>query len=510
MRNRRRSQMRIPAAMLPLLLLFSTPIPTPAAHAAVTGGAVTLTVLAPTAVVDVTGTHEGSVDALATRDQAGTEDDPARYVRLQGQDDGYVGYRTYTLPAGVAPSSVTTMTLAANVRGPTADSSPWTWGVYDWAHDTWVRLGTQDHCGGDAGTEQWPCDDPDPIPWKSVRWNVIHAPDASLADVVDAETGEIRIRIEASTTGSADLDTESLEVYSNSGEATTRWTPPVGTRWQWQLQGAPGKHPETGGIAVGICRPSFRGGDCVRPDVFDIDLYVDPSIAGRYGWELETAAVDAIHATGRHVIGYVTQGDAERWRPDYEQFVDFDARCGGCLLGNPFSHRFPDEYWANFSHGKGRFNFMVQMLRARTDRVAATGFDGIEYDIADTFAQGERVTGFRVDADTQLEYNTALAEMAHADGLSVALKNDGSQIADLLSYYDYAINEQCFQYDECAGGGYPAPAWRAFIDAGKPVFQAEYRLEPEEFCPKANRWGFSSIVKGFDYNLYELPWTPCR
>jgi endo-alpha-1,4-polygalactosaminidase (GH114 family) len=153
---------------------------------------------------------------------------------------------------------------------------------------------------------------------------------------------------------------------------------------------------------------------------------------------------------------------------------------------------------------------MLQMLRARTDRVAATGFDGIEYDIMDTFAQGVRWTGFEVDAETQLEYNTALAEMAHADGLSAALKNDGSQIAELLPYFDYAINEQCFQYDECAGGGYPKPAWRAFIDAGKPVFEAEYRLDPTEFCPRATRWGFSSIVKALDYSLFALPWTPCR
>jgi endo-alpha-1,4-polygalactosaminidase (GH114 family) len=493
-----------------LLLLLPTPASSPAAPASIAAdGPVTLTMLAPTALVDASGTHTGSVEALATRDQAGTADDPTGYVRFQGADGGYAGYRSYTLPSTVDPSAVTTVTLAANYRGRVAAARPWTWGIYDWTHDAWIRLGTQDHCGGDAGTEQWPCDDLDRTPWKYVRWNVIHAPDASLADVVDAGTGEIRVRLRSSTTGSAKLDWEALEVYSNSGEATTPWTPPVRTRWQWQLQGAPGKHEATGGINVAVCRPPFGGGDCVRPDVFDFDLYVDPSIAGRFGYVVETAAVDAVHASGRHAIGYVTQGDAERWRPDYEQFVDFDSRCGGCLLGEPFSRRFPDEYWANFSLGKGRFNFMLQMIRARTDRVAATGFDGIEYDIADTFAQGKETTGFRVDADTQLAYNTALAEMAHADGLSVALKNDGSQIPDLLPYYDYAINEQCFQYDECAGGWY-APGWRAFVEAGKPVFQAEYRLDPEDFCRKANRWDFNSILKARDFSLYAVPWTPCR
>lgn len=494
-----------------LLLLLPTPTPSPAAPASVAeDGPVTLTVLAPTAVVDTSGVHVGSVDALAARDQADTADDPARYVRLRGAEGAYSGYRTYTLPSAVPPSTVTTITLTANFRGSTAAAHPWTWSAYDWTRDAWVRLGTQNHCGGDVGTEQWPCDDLDRSPWKYVRYNVIHAADASLADIVSVTTGEIRIRLESSTTGAARLDWEALEVYSNSGEAVTPWTPPVRTRWQWQLEGAPGKHESTGGINVAVCRPTFRGGPCVRPDMFDIDLYVDPSIAGRFGYVVDTAAVDAIHASGRHVVGYVTSGDIERWRPDYEQFVDFDRRCDGCLMGEPFSRRFPDEYWANLNDDEGQREFMLQMLQARTDRVAAAGFDGIEYDIMDAFAQGRRVTGWRISAETQLAYNIALAEMAHADGLSVALKNDGLQIPELLPYFDFAVNEQCFQYDECDGGGYPAPGWRAFVRAGKAVFEAEYRLDPKDFCRTANRWDFNSILKSRDFSLYGAPWTPCR
>jgi endo-alpha-1,4-polygalactosaminidase (GH114 family) len=503
MRNTLRSRTSISAIAVLLLVaagrsarVMAQPVPS-------AGAAVALSVLSPGAIEDVAGTHAGDVGALAVRDQSGRDDDAAAYVRLRGGEDRYLGYRSYALPPSVSPADVTTIALTANFRGPVASRIPWTWSVYDVATSAWVRLGTQDHCGGDAGTEQWPCDDLDRRPWKYVRYNVIHAASTTLADFVDPSTRQIRVRLRSSVPSSAKLDWEALEVYSQTGSAAPPWTPAVGTRWQWQLQGSPGRHEATGGIAVGICRPAFGGGGCVRPEVFDFDLYVDPSIAGRFGYQLETAAVDAVHATGRHAIGYVTAGDAERWRPDYEQFVDFDRRCGGCLLGNPFSHRFPDEYWADFGHGKGRFGFMLQMLRARTDRVATTGFDGIEYDIVDTYAQGARYTGFHVSARTQLEYNRALAAMAHADGLSVALKNDPGQIPELVSSFDYAINEQCFQYDECR-------AWRAFIDAGKPVFQAEYRLEPDEFCPRANRWDFSSILKSRHFNLYALPWTPCR
>ncbi len=504
MRYARRARAATLAATVPLLLMVAAQTHAPAAPVQGTTPPrqVTLTELAPTALVDTVGTHVGPVEALATRDQAGTTEDPSTYVRLGGPDVAYDGYRTYTLPASVPPALVTTITLAANFRGPTAAKKAWTWSVYDWTNDVWVRVGTQNHCGGDAGTKKWPCDDLDRAPWKYVRSNVIHTRGATLADFVNPSTREIRIRLAASATGAAKLDFEAVEVYSNSGVASTPWTPAVGTRWQWQLQGKPGTYEATGGIDVEVCEPPFGGGPCVRPDVFDFDLYVDPSIAGRYGWALETAAVDAVHASGRHAIGYVTAGDAERWRPDYAQFVDFDRACGGCLLGNPFSRRFPDEYWASFAPGHGRFSFMVQMLRARTDRVAATGFDGIEYDIVDTYANDPHYTGIRVSAQTQLAYNRALAAMAHADGLSVALKNDSGQIPDLLPDFDYAINEECFQWDECG-------AYRAFIEAGKPVFHAEYELGAAAFCPRTNRWGFSSIKKAENYSLFALPWTPC-
>jgi hypothetical protein len=328
---------------------------------------------------------------------------------------------------------------------------------------------------------------------------------------VDPSTGEIRIRLSsANGSGTAKLDAESLSIYSNSGVVEPLYQPAVRTRWQWQLQARAGIYPATNGINVDICRPAFGGGTCVQPEMFDIDPYVDHNIAGRYRYPFNTAAVEAIHASARHVIGYITAGDIERFRPDYQQFVDFDRRCGGCLIGRHFSAVFPDEFWANLDNDQGQRDLMLQMIRARVDKVAATGFDGIEFDIVDTYAQGEETTGWTVGPKTQLRYNEALAAMAHADGLSTALKNDGGQIPQLLPHFEYAINEQCFQYHECDGGGYPAPAWRAFVQAGKPVFNAEYRLTADAFCKQANAWDFNSILKARDFSLFAQPWTPCR
>ena len=97
------------------------------------------------------------------------------------------------------------------------------------------------------------------------------------------------------------------------------------------------------------------------------------------------------------------------------------------------------------------------------------------------------MTGWRIRPRTQLVFNRALARIAHRNGLSVALKNDLGQLERLEPHFDYAINEQCFQYHECANN--PAPGYRAFTRAGKAVFQVEYRIPRSRFCGRAAALG---------------------
>jgi hypothetical protein len=60
--------------------------------------------------------------------------------------------------------------------------------------------------------------------------------------------------------------------------------------------------------------------------------------------------------------------------------------------------------------------------------------------------------------------------------------------SDLVGAFDWALNEECFQYNEC-------DALKQFVAAGKAVFQVEYREDPQSFCPSANTLGFSSMQK---------------
>ena len=47
---------------------------------------------------------------------------------------------------------------------------------------------------------------------------------------------------------------------------------------------------------------------------------------------------------------------------------------------------------------------------------------------------------------------------------------------DTVAAFDWALNEQCFQYDECA-------RLEPFTRAGKAVFQVEYHLPPSAVLP---------------------------
>jgi hypothetical protein len=76
--------------------------------------------------------------------------------------------------------------------------------------------------------------------------------------------------------------------------------------------------------------------------------------------------------------------------------------------------------------------------------------------------------GFALDGDTQLDYNRFIAREARARGLAVGLKNDVAQLDALEPDFDFAVNEQCHEYDECEG-------YRVFTSRGKPVFNAEYK-----------------------------------
>src|SRR6266567_1286399 len=306
-----------------------------------------------------------------------------------------------------------------------------------------------------------------------------------------------------------------------NSSAGSCWQPPVTARWQYQLQGSVNSsgqciYPSTGFINTAITGASFATGQQVAPTVFDIDIYQDGKCytPSNYG-VLNTAAVSALHAQGDKVIGYLDAGTAETWRPDYPQYQSFNASCGGCLLGKPVGG-FKDEFWLNINTDVSGTNpntgqtetaqqFILDELAARLAKARSAGADAIEFDNVDAY---QNMTGLTISAATQEQFDAAIANLAHANGFTVGFKNDLGQAGDLQPYFDFAVNEQCWQYREC---NFPAPGLQAWPSTyGKAVFNVEYKLATSKFCPQANSpsYNFNSILK--NVNLYDIPYTPCR
>ena len=231
------------------------------------------------------------------------------------------------------------------------------------------------------------------------------------------------------------------------------WQPGPVTSWQWQLQG--------------------RVDTSLDVDMYDVD-----------GFDTTRSLVRTLHRKGAAVVCYIDVGSWEKWRPDADRFPKR-------VLGE--SNGWAGERWLDIRAQR----VLRPIMRDRIARCASKGFDGIEFDLVDGYLND---TGFPLTGADQLKYNVWLANQAHKHGMSAALKNDLPQIAMLLPYFDYEINEQCFQYDECRN-------LDLFVDAGKAVFQVEYKLETSRFCPNANARNFNSMRKKLDLRVWR---APCR
>jgi hypothetical protein len=159
------------------------------------------------------------------------------------------------------------------------------------------------------------------------------------------------------------------------------------------------------------------------------------------------------------------------------------------MLGRPVDG-WQDERWLDIR----QMDVLGPILQRRVDLCQTKGFDGVEFDNVDAYANP---SGFPLTAADQLTFNRWLAEEAHARGLSAGLKNDLDQVEDLVPSFDWALVEQCFEYQEC-------DRLRPFVDAGKAVFAVEYNLQPETFCEPAVQAGFSALSKREQLDAYRV------
>jgi len=229
------------------------------------------------------------------------------------------------------------------------------------------------------------------------------------------------------------------------------YRPGLTVTWQWQLDGP--------------VNTSYSA------ELYDVDLFETPD-----------AVLAQLRARGARVICYFSAGSAERGRPDYNAIPA--AAVGRTLEG------YPDERWLDI-----RRRDVLAVMIARLDLAVRRGCDGVEPDNVTAFNNN---TGFPISSTHQLAFNRHLANAAHERRLAIALKNDGEQAAQLVDYFDFELNEECFEYDEC-------DVLRPFLDRGKPVLNAEYapslaaaQTRANTICPRARSSGLRTLILPVD------------
>ncbi|MEZ5382525.1 MAG: endo alpha-1,4 polygalactosaminidase [Microthrixaceae bacterium] len=233
------------------------------------------------------------------------------------------------------------------------------------------------------------------------------------------------------------------------------WRPDADVTWQWQLAaGADASAPINTSYDV---------------DVYDVDLA-----------DTSTGQIERLHGAGRRVVCYFSAGSAEAWRDDADRFTDDDLGAG--LEG------WPGERWLDVRSANVR-----AIMGDRLDLAAEKGCDGVEPDNTDGFSND---TGLDVGRADTLAYLRWLADQAHGRGLGIGLKNTLGLVDELADTFDFAVNEQCHDFDEC-------DALQPFRARSKPVLNAEY-VEPNtaaaaeaaraRVCAQATAAGTTTLI----------------
>jgi hypothetical protein len=239
---------------------------------------------------------------------------------------------------------------------------------------------------------------------------------------------------------------------------TAVWQPAAGSSWQIVLDQTLDISDEDPRVIPDV-------------DVFDIDMFIHQN----------TTVVSNLHKLGKKVICYFSAGSYEPGRPDSDRFVKSDF--GRELKG------WPGEYWLNLSSPAVR-----AVMASRIEIASQMGCDAIDPDNVDGY---QNDNGLSLTSDDSVEFLDFLIDKASERKIAVGLKNAGDIIADVLPLVQFAVNEQCAQFDNCG-------PFRPFIKAGKPVFHIEYprgapsdvsAAESTDACTSTGSSRFSTVMK---------------
>lgn len=280
---------------------------------------------------------------------------------------------------------------------------------------------------------------------------------------------------------------------SQAGEpAPTWWQPRPGevTNWDWQLTEPYDLSERRAMYDIDLFDLAPAGSELRYPDGSEVKVPAGP-LAGK---------IEELHArTPRPVvICYLDTGAYEHYRPDARLFPGYHDRLAdipnrphrpepGSVIGRDTGWN--GERWLDIR--KSSWDSFAHLIWARLDLAKRIGCDGVEPDQNNPL---DNDPGFPVRLSDQHAWYREVARQAHARGLSVGMKNGHDQpgsAAALVDSFDWALPEECVQFDECK-------ELRAFTRNGKAVFAVDYRrsVDPAAACRVHRRYHLDGLVKG--------------
>ena len=226
--------------------------------------------------------------------------------------------------------------------------------------------------------------------------------------------------------------------------------------------------------------------------VYPRDVIPNVTVYDLDGEQTSAATVAQLHALNPNVkvICYIDAGVYEAYRSDASRFPQ-------SVIGNADTG-WTDSYWLDIR----QTDILLPIMHDRMQYWCKDkGFDAIEPDETEVWSNSP---GFPITEAQNNVYNIQIAALAHSLGLSVGLKGNTSEAPALWPYFDWTLNEQCWEFSECDSIS------TSFLANGKAAFNIEYNVDPD--CATANVWHLNSVRR--DLNLVgptnsQYRYTPC-
>jgi len=163
----------------------------------------------------------------------------------------------------------------------------------------------------------------------------------------------------------------------------------------------------------------------------------------------------AIKAKGNEVGAYISIGTGEAYRDDFNQMKQY-------LVSKPWG-QWPDEYFVN-----NTTSGILDVMKARIDKIALWGCDWVEFDNMDWVYDDELRSsyGFSVTIKEGVDYYKKLCDYVHEKGMKCMAKNT----VDDASHFDGVLYES--YHDE--KNWWDESGAQNFLDAGKLVIINHY------------------------------------